>query len=98
MKGYNIRVKVLSGDQTEVLGYGNYDEDVSLYFFASPETSDVIFSETNPEEKPSDELIAEMKEKGFHLVEHPNNPKIVMDSGKVVYGCQVWWAPADDEE
>jgi hypothetical protein len=25
-----------------------------------------------------------------------SNPKILLDSGKVVWGCECWWGPEDD--
>jgi hypothetical protein len=27
-----------------------------------------------------------------------SNPIIVLDSGRTVYGCQVWWTPVSEEE
>lgn len=27
----------------------------------------------------------------------PNNPRIRLDNGQVVYGCQVWWVPVEEE-
>jgi len=29
---------------------------------------------------------------GAVVKKSPANPKIVLDSGQVVYGCQVWWS------
>lgn len=31
----------------------------------------------------------------FLAEEGMDNPKILLDSGKVVWGCECWWGPAD---
>lgn len=31
----------------------------------------------------------------FGKGQYLKNPKIVLDNGKVVWGCQCWWAPVD---
>jgi hypothetical protein len=92
-----FKVKVWNGDQSKYLGEGTYVGDVPVYFIAMPDGS--IRSAANAEERPSDQMIAEM---GGELIEAGDNPKIVMDEPidedgrNVVYGCQVWWQPADE--
>ena len=81
-----MRVKVVSGDGNKLIGYGNYDEDVTVYFVVMPNGD--LLSRENAEEKPSDKEVAES---GGELYTEKDNPKIVLDNGKVVYGCQVWW-------
>ncbi len=80
-----MRVKVWNGDQSKYLGEGDYVDDVTVYFIAMPDGS--LKSGSNAEEKP-DEL-----PEGGRLIESDRNPKIVLDSGQTVYGCQVWWQP-----
>lgn len=84
-----MRVKVWNGDHTEYLGEGEYVGDVTVYIIQMPDGN--IQSVKNAEEKPPPEMIPP----GAFLRESPDNPKIVLDSGDVVYGCQVWWEPAD---
>jgi hypothetical protein len=82
------RVQVYSGDGQQDLGLGTWIGEVTVYFVRCPDGS--LKSMRNAEEKPSDELVAEL---GGELACHENNPKIELDSGGIVYGCQVWWAP-----
>ena len=85
-----MRVKVWNGDHTEFLGEGEYTGDVMVYVIQMPDGS--LRSVQNAEEKPPPEMIPD----GAFLRESPNNPKIVLDDGRVVYGCQVWWEPAEN--
>lgn len=82
-----MRVKVLNGDGTQELGFGEYVGDVGVYVTNMP---GVIQSMTMAEEPIPPELLQGRQQ---HFI--PNNPKIVLDSGEVVYGCQVWWEPVD---
>lgn len=87
-----FKVKVWNGDQSKYLGEGTYVGNVPVYFIAMPDGS--IRSASNAEERPSEQMIAEM---GGELIEAGDNPKIVMDEPidedgrNIVYGCQVWW-------
>lgn len=81
-----FRVRVWNGDRSEFLGEGEYVGEVTVYFF---ETEGGISSAGNAEEKP--EGVPEDK-----IIEAPNNPKIILDGGRVVYGCQVWWEPVEE--
>jgi hypothetical protein len=92
-----MRVDVWNGDRTECLGQGDYNEVTTVYFIKKVEyNSDdgepylVLSSLQNAEEKPeglSDDEVLTMHD----------CPKIVLDSGKVVYGCQVWWQEAKEQ-
>lgn len=82
-----FKVKVWNGDQSEFLGEGTYVGDVTVYFIQN-EDGNGIRSGSNAEQRP--EGVPEDQ-----IIEAPNNPKIVLDSGRTVYGCQVWWEPAD---
>ena len=81
------RVRVWNGDQTKYLGEGAMVGFVQVYIFQKPDGS--ISSNQIAEEKPpgiSEELIEKID----------SNPKIKLDSGRVVYGCQTWWSPIEE--
>ena len=81
------RVSVFSGDQERSLGDGIYQGDVTVYIWANPDGS--ISSMTYAEKPPGKENIYP----GSRISKIDKNPKILLDSGQVVYGCQVWWTP-----
>jgi hypothetical protein len=85
-----MRVQVMDGTGKNVLGFGEYTEDVTTYVMQMPDGS--LLSLPNAEQVPKEIPV------GAKLRMIPTNPKIVMDDGKVVYGCQVWWSPVDDAE
>ena len=87
-----MRVDVWSGDQSEHLGEGELVGDVDVFFIAMPDGS--LRSLSNAEERPDDSLVPE----GGKIISTSNNPKIILNSGKVVYGCQVWWHPILSQE
>jgi len=81
-------VLVWSGDRTVYLGEGMMVGFVTVYAFYDGEGA--LRSSKIAEEKPEgipDEVIRELK----------SNPKIELDSGGFVYGCQVWWKPVESE-
>lgn len=41
--------------------------------------------------------ISETKPAGDSYRLLPQNPKLQLDTGEVVYGCQVWWGPLKEE-
>ena len=84
-----MRVQVWNGDKSKYLGEGEYSEDVTVYVFME---GGGIRSMIEAEEMPPPELVPA----GSEVVALPDNPKIVLDDGTVVYGCQVWWQPAVD--
>ena len=77
------RVKVWSGDKSELLGEGNYVGDVSIYVVEMEDGS--LLSRENAEIEPDN------VPEGGKVKKIKNNPKIVLDNGETVYGCQVWW-------
>lgn len=83
------KVEVFDGEGNEPLGLGSLVGSATVYAIAKPDGS--IMSLPNAEERPSDELIAEHH---GELIVINDNPKIVLDDGRVVYGCQVWWSKA----
>lgn len=91
-----LRVKAVSGDGKTELGLGTYTGDVHVYIF---ETEDGIVSLDNAEQEPSQEIIDYIvSTTGATPLEMYDNPRIILDNGKVVYGCQVWWQPVGEIE
>jgi hypothetical protein len=95
-----LRVRVLAGDGTTSLGEGNYVGDVTTY---AVEAGGHIYSNANAEEPLSEDDLQQIRdvyavEDNWIIANIPNNPKMVLDSGKTVYGCQVWWEPIDSLE
>lgn len=78
-----MRVDVHNGDQSVHLGQGTYIGDVPVYIMIMPDGN--LQSLSNAEEEPIDIPPGARVHKS-------HNPKIVLDSGQVVYGCQVWWS------
>ncbi len=91
-----MKVEVWAGDGKTYLGLGEMVGRVSVYFFRQPNGS--LASLSNCEERPSEKLIAEAQTAGIELIEEPGNPKIVLENGETVYGCQVWWQPVSTSE
>ena len=72
-----------------VVGTGTYQGEVNLHAMVAPETGMLVVSE---------EPFAEEATKGMAvLADIIGNPKIKLEDGRVVYGCQVWWQPRTPE-
>lgn len=87
-----MRVKVFAGDGKTFLDYGDLVDHVNVYFFETKSHVGPLVSFHNAEKKPG--FLQTLIQKWLHgrdLITVPDNPKIILDSGKVVYGCQVWW-------
>jgi hypothetical protein len=91
------RVRVFSGDGQTDLGLGWYVDNVTTYAFRDLRTGS-LRSAPNAEEPPSDELTLDMELHGWELDVLPDNPKIELDGGETVYGCQVWWSRVPEEK
>jgi hypothetical protein len=89
------RVRVWSGDGETYLGEGELVGEVTVYYWYKAGVA--IESLLDAEQRPHDDLVALMAERGFVLIESDGNPKIVLDDGTVKYGCQVWWKYQDGE-
>ena len=79
-----MRVSVLSGDRSKHLGEGTLVGFVDVYAWVDPSDGSLKsprFAEEKPEGFP---------EGMFEILRA--NPKIVLDSGDTVYGCQTWWS------
>ncbi len=81
-----MRVKVFGGDGTKFLGFGELVSKVTVYAIENPDGS--LTSLGNAEEKPPEDVVAQS---GGRLITIKNNPKIRLESGEIVYGCQIWW-------
>lgn len=86
------RVRVMDGSAEQTIGEGTCVGNVTTYVIRNKDGS--ISSLPNAEEKPEHSAIP----KGCFVHELEDNPKIVMDDGKVVYGCQVWWEPIQNQQ
>ena len=90
------RALVTSGDGTTDLGLGWLVGRVPVYFFAVQDNLGHIQSFQYAEDKPGLWARLVMWLQGKHFVSWPDSPKIVLDTGGVVYGCQVWWTCVED--
>jgi hypothetical protein len=88
-----IRVKVWDGSGKVDLGQGNYVGNVTVYFFR--ERDGALKSEALAENKPGVDQVAAALQRGAIPWQSFGNPKIILDSGQIVYGCQVWWQVVD---
>jgi hypothetical protein len=85
MDKIGMRVQVFNGTGKKDLGLGTYLGEVSVWVVEMPDGS--LRTNSNAEERPTD------IPPGGVLRQIPRNPKIQLDSGKIVYGSQVWWEP-----
>lgn len=81
-----MRVRIIYGDGRKLPKCGNYKVNVTVFAILMPDKS--IHNLDNPEIKPTEK---EISESGGDLMILKKNPKIVLDGGKIVYGCQVTW-------
>lgn len=81
------RVEVYSGDAETPLGLGTYEGSAMVYFAVMPDGSLRSHHDARIPITRDDEPEA------IHFEYVPDNPVIKLDSGRYVYGCQVWWGP-----
>lgn len=81
--GSRVGAVLSSGpDEVRLLGYGVY-EGLELPPFG-------------PFGMSLEQFKASLEEQGLDLEQSPwRNPKIVLDDGRVVWGCQCWWGPEE---
>ncbi len=82
----NCRVKVGTDDGPKL---GRYVGDVTVYAIY---TKDNIYAS---EENPGQEAIDAIEGK-LRILEE--NPKLVLDDGRIFYGCQVFWGECPEED
>lgn len=87
---YPFRVRVMDGTGQNVIGLGYCTGEVTTYAYVMPDGS--LASNSFAEEK------MEFPPAGSRLEVLENNPRIELDNGKVVYGCQVWWSQVEEKE
>jgi hypothetical protein len=83
------RVHVQNGDQSVDLGEGTYTHNATVYVYRTP-TGELRSNHDATQLPPGIPL--------DDVDKIPDNPVIQLDSGDVVYGCQVWWGPVEDNE
>ena len=91
-----MRVQVMSSDKSKDLGLGTLTEHVTVYLYVAPDGS--LASSSDAEKKPSDEAASALEAAGCVPYKIEGNPKIVLDDGNIVYGCQVWWSSLPERE
>ena len=85
------KVKVVSGDSRTDLGQGTYIGEADIYLLRDKNGS--VFIPDQPEHPISEETLVRNR---LTLSKVEQTPKIRLDSGETVYGCQVWWAPVEE--
>ena len=85
------RVNVWDGNKESYLGQGEYCANVTVYLALLPDGTIVSNRDAETPIEPWE------LPRGSKSYVRENHPKIKLDSGKVVYGGQVWWGPALDE-
>lgn len=88
------KVSVKSGDGKKDLGQGTLIGLVDVWFVEVPGS---LRSAANAEKKPSWWLRRKVAGAGGTVRMEEGNPKIRLDSGEIVYGCQVWWSVIEDD-
>lgn len=86
-----FRVKVSDGSGQKELGLGTYVGDEMVWVAVGP-GGEQLLSSKDATVPPTD------VPEGYELQRLGKNPKIQMDNGEVVYGCQVWWEPVVEEK
>ncbi len=87
----STRVRVLNGDRTKELGPGTLVGTADVWVFPAKDGS--LWTTGDPEQQPTEDMIAKMLDAGCERPELvKSNPRILLDDGNTVYGCQVWWA------
>jgi len=84
-----LRVEVFDGSGKERLGLGTMMGFVDVYIIRGEDGH--LYSSDDAEKKP----------KGFPgkiIDKIKGNPKIQLDDGRIVYGCQTWWKEIEEEK
>jgi hypothetical protein len=78
-------VEIFDGSGKKPLGTGVYLGTATVYAVRTPKG---LVSMPNAEDRPD----ASMVPPGCSVATIENNPKFRLQDGRIVYGCQVWWA------
>lgn len=87
------RVVVFDGRGELPLGLGRYVGEARVYIAVGGTKSHPIMRTGRNAEVPP---ILRLEEQHYEIVTQMN-PKLVLDDGRVFYGCQVWWEPIEEE-
>jgi hypothetical protein len=90
-----VRVKVWSDDKERDLRFGTLEGYVTVFFVKLP--GGALIPLPGAEIRPTKTEVAALNPQRGMLVEWPGAPKIRLDSGQVIYGCLVHWAPIQEE-
>lgn len=90
------KVRVYAGDGKTLLGIGTYTGDVTVWFWRMPGGN--LLSNEDAGVKPDEVQTQAIEKEGGRIMSSEDNPRIVLEDGRVVYGCQVWWSPLKTEE
>jgi hypothetical protein len=86
------RVVVFDGKGENLVGLGRYVGEARVYIAVrGTRTNPILRTGKNAEIPP----ILKADEVDCQIISQMN-PKIVLDDGEVVYGCQVWWEPVEE--
>lgn len=88
-----MRVDVWNGDKSQYLGQGTLIGKAIIYGYQGFQNGNpIMYSNPDSPEKP-------MPNPPPNTTEHKGeSPKIKLDSGQIVYGCQTWWSPVQETE
>jgi len=92
-----MRVEVWNGTGETYLGKGYFVGLVDVYAIHTGPFG-YILSEEDPTKEPSEENLKWAEENGGEYSLIKLNPKLKMDDGRIIYGCQCWWQPIPEEE
>jgi len=90
------RVRVWDGAYEKCLGEGVFQGNQPVSIFRMPDGS--LKSFFDAERQPTEKEIAFFVGQGAQHETLPGNPKILLDTGDTVYGCQVWWGFIDEPD
>ncbi|MBI2612720.1 hypothetical protein HYW59_02820 [Candidatus Kaiserbacteria bacterium] len=90
------RVHVLNADRSKELGYGTYMGEVPFKDVPDEPAACVAVDEsiqlTEAEQAEVSAMVEQLMEGGA------TTPKIVLDSGEIIFGFQCWWREIDDDD
>lgn len=89
-----MRVFVVSGDQRAILGEGTLVGYATVYGFRNRDGTRLTIP-SQPETPLTPFQVQLNRFRGLSPIRMTDNPKIQLDDGTIVYGCQVWWGPLE---
>lgn len=89
------RVHILSGDTKHDLGTGDFLGYVELHIIRKDDS--YLFAEKDKNGNYPKAFQKEVDKGLENVFVYELNPKIKLDNGGIVYGCQVWWEFLDHD-